>query len=500
MALDQRNEDLAADWVRFRELTTTGRSEQALRLAEQMIAESGDPSQLAQALLIQLAVHHAAKNQDALLPLLTKAEEQLRVAPHPRLVAVYHVFAAGVAYDRHSYEVALRHAIEADRALQRTDELTRAAVDAWHALAAAYTVLGYHARALEAADRCQSLCADARLPPALGVEFYARANWAAYLDQHGDSAGCVRELASLIERSHPLLADLPVINRVMLAYAVNRLAALDHPIALDVPAPRDVDPNLTQINNLGDVCAALAARLPDRALALLDATTESVHPFGIAEPLRLRALALAQIGDDAGARAAERAVLLVSSQEERELRRLLADTAGARIDQDQLRQSAERHARAALTDPLTGLPNRRKVDEFTTELTSASQPAVLGMLDLDGFKAINDNHGHPTGDLVLQRVAGILTREVRQNDLVARPGGDEFVLVLPEMTRTDAEALGERIEAAVHNEDWQSVVPNTPVAISIGWAELDADVSTAFSAADNALYETKRKHHTRDQV
>ncbi len=497
MALRRRDDVLAEEWVRLRDLRMTGRSKQACQLAERTIAESTDADQVTQALIVQLAVNHAAKNHAALLDLLRTVEERLDAAAHPRLAGQYHIFAAASAYDRRSFGIALRHAIEADRALHRMDERTRAAVDAWQDLAAIYIVLGYHDRASQAAQRSESLCREAGLPRAYGIAAYALVHAAVNRDQRGDTGGCVRELTEVVERAGPVVADLPVRNQVMLGYAIRRLAALGHTMALDVPVAIDLNPNLNRTRTLADVCEALGARAPDRALAVLDAATEPLDIFGKAEPVRLRSLALAQLGDRASALEAEREMQHVFNEEERELRRLLADSAGARIDQDQLRQSAERYARAALTDHLTGLCNKRRVDEFVAELVAGGTPAIIGMLDLDGFKAVNDTYGHPTGDIVLQRVAGILTREVRPNDVVARPGGDEFVVVLSDMKLADAEALGERLEAAVRGEDWGSIVPDTPVAVSVGWAELGPDIDASFRAADEALYRVKRERRAR---
>ena len=88
----------------------------------------------------------------------------------------------------------------------------------------------------------------------------------------------------------------------------------------------------------------------------------------------------------------------------------------------------------ALTDPLTGLPNRRAFDEFFYAALAATrryeETGVLAYIDIDNFKTVNDSLGHEAGDAVLIRVAEVLSRQVRANDLVARYGGDEFVALL----------------------------------------------------------------------
>jgi diguanylate cyclase (GGDEF)-like protein len=203
-------------------------------------------------------------------------------------------------------------------------------------------------------------------------------------------------------------------------------------------------------------------------------------------------LALSLLGDVAGALAAERETLRLVMAEDRQLRELVSDSVNARLDQDRLRRVAMQYADEAYTDPLTGLPNRRRSTEVAAELVQRGVAAMLGVLDLDGFKAVNDTHGHPSGDLVLQRVAGIFARGVRQGDLLSRHGGDEFVVILPKTTAREAREIGSRLCAAVRNEDWSALVPDTPVSASIGWAVLDRDLNAALKEADKDLYRTKR--------
>ena len=108
----------------------------------------------------------------------------------------------------------------------------------------------------------------------------------------------------------------------------------------------------------------------------------------------------------------------------------------------------------SLTDELTGLPNRRafvqRLDQELSRSQRTSQPLAMVLLDIDKFKAINDQHGHYVGDMILRCFAQSMIHELRQHDLLARYGGEEFVLLLPETSLDDArramEKLGRRIQ------------------------------------------------------
>ena len=148
-------------------------------------------------------------------------------------------------------------------------------------------------------------------------------------------------------------------------------------------------------------------------------------------------------------------------------------------------------------DPLTGVSNRRG---FTIALEGAHHRASragsaygLLMVDIDHFKRINDEQGHPAGDQVLRRVAAMLTETVRSGETVGRIGGEEFCLLLPTADRAGALRLAERVRAAVQ--------AHTPVTVSVGvalvrpaWERAEA----ALERADRALYQAK--HEGRNRV
>jgi diguanylate cyclase (GGDEF)-like protein len=152
-----------------------------------------------------------------------------------------------------------------------------------------------------------------------------------------------------------------------------------------------------------------------------------------------------------------------------------------------------RTVKMARTDALTGLYNRRYFMDQTTRLLEAAgrvkAPVTLMMTDLDHFKPFNDTHGHQAGDLLLQEVARLVRGCVRASDLVARYGGDEFALLLPKASKTEAAPIAEKIRAQIE-ENCQAV----GVTISVGLAQFNVDAGgreDLIAAADEVLYRAK---------
>lgn len=152
---------------------------------------------------------------------------------------------------------------------------------------------------------------------------------------------------------------------------------------------------------------------------------------------------------------------------------------------------------SALYDPLTGALNRRglhsELRAHAEPMPAGAGPAVVA-LDLDRFKAINDLHGHETGDLVLQRFSEAVRSCIRGEDLFARVGGDEFVVVLPDSTADEAKRMAERIRGEVEALEFAPHVPSLQVTVSLGVGTSVGShpFPTLMRIADQALYEAKR--------
>lgn len=151
----------------------------------------------------------------------------------------------------------------------------------------------------------------------------------------------------------------------------------------------------------------------------------------------------------------------------------------------------------ASTDPLTGLPNRRYFDEFCGLLAhrrrSGDAVAIL-MIDIDKFKVLNDTYGHPVGDEVLKAVAGAIISAVREEDVPARVGGEEFAVLLRNPGPDVAVEVGERVREAVRALDLsRHGVPGVSVSVGVANArDSEEAITSVVERADQALLRAKR--------
>ncbi len=171
-----------------------------------------------------------------------------------------------------------------------------------------------------------------------------------------------------------------------------------------------------------------------------------------------------------------------------------------------LTQSLAHVEELAVRDGLTGLYNRRALDQrLADEMQRAARylrPLSLLIIDVDYFKQYNDTHGHPQGDELLRQLAGVFEASLRSTDMVARYGGDEFVVLLPETSLAKALTVARAIHARVAASPFPlaETLPGGKVTVSIGLAEQTGQRSTPASlleAADQALYQAKNGGRSR---
>lgn len=305
-------------------------------------------------------------------------------------------------------------------------------------------------------------------------------------------AGEVRALAQHAEDPERLFGELARIASDVLSY---RWLALRGPVA---PARLHASPEGTPTAEqearaaleLGEA-GEIVTLANDRALT---SPPSDARPRVL--PVRLGALELGAIALSPGGRG-------VSRDDDEVLRLIAAELGGA------LRMAALVHdtRRLAATDPLTGLMNRRAfLEAFEREHSRAVRhalPMTLVMVDVDHFKRVNDTHGHDAGDAVLRAVAASLARGARKSDLVARWGGEEFVLFLPQTGEAGARVASERLRRAI--AELRPATPSgasVPVTASFGLASatVPTPADELSSRADRALYVAKERGRNRVEV
>ena len=492
--------------VAARRLLHAGDAQGAIVAADAIAAEPTNSIEHAQALLLRLAAVVNLERSTEYASTVDRAYAAVRVLRDPTATGGFHALAAFTSHAHGSLERCVTHLVHSMRSLNKVERADQDAAIAWHNLAVAFSYIGFHDHAAQAAAQTREVATAAGLSwPLNSPEVQVR--HALSLDHRGDTDGCIRVLRALLAQARRLPVcenGLPKVYRMdvpWIGYAGARLELLGHKAGMDIRRllrSGGTDAWTADLAHFGKICQLITIGESQPARHLLSQATSTTAVLGMAEAPRLKALSHLAERDFATAYVIDREVFAVQARVNDQLRRFLVDAVATRLDHEALRHSG---TPIAETDQLTGLPNRRQLQEYVNDLTTRGEPAVLGVVDLDGFQRINDVHGPLSGDAVLRRAAESLMRVMRRGDFVARYGGDQFVLVLRGTPLSDTPDIGDRIARCLRDEDWESLIPGMRLSAAIGWAELDAagvagGMPVAFAAADEAMRRAKAAHRT----
>ena len=211
---------------------------------------------------------------------------------------------------------------------------------------------------------------------------------------------------------------------------------------------------------------------------------------------------LGSVGDTEGLQRVLKSLISSTAEARTSAEKVQAELQASRTEMQQLRDSVGNLQSEALTDPLTGLHNRRGFGSTVAEIYGEGSDGLTGaallMADIDHFKKVNDSYGHLIGDQVIRAAAQVLKSAVKGRDIVARFGGEEFVLLLPDTPARGALALAEQIRTAfgklrIRRQGSDELIGQVSISIGVATPLPGESVEQAIDRADQALYRAKNE-------
>jgi diguanylate cyclase (GGDEF)-like protein len=426
--------------------------------------------------------------------------------------ARFHVMAAYLAHSGGDDEQAISELVEALAILDGEQEPTEELATVLANCSAALGHTQLFTLGVGTGERAAAVAAEAGLLPAPQTfqAGYAYLTWALRLEhlRLGEEA-CQRwrsaagHFETALHWSEQLGTLFAATAHVYLSLCRARLGdpvAARSSLAAARLVPAEQSPELLRMLRHGTAAVLLAegwhSAAREELLATWDEVRELHRPPWTEDVAYLLGAAAEAVGDTGEALRWYTEVHQRYGRAEYEIGLARAAAARLRAEREALVHRSRQLESESRSDPLTGVGNRRALDEALRHRVPAAPPltgpVTVVVVDVDAFKQINDNYGHPVGDAVLRDVALILRRQLREDDICARYGGDEFVLVLA-ATAEDAAAAVDRARREIEGHRWPAWA-DLAVSVTCGLAQRGAEdtATTLFARADADLLAAKR--------